>query len=254
MVVKLIDTKRAEPLFRGWQETAVWSCLQNVMGEIYCDNGEKPVSAAAMIGDFSFLAGTPDEEMLRFCPEWRSGKFAILVPQNSAWAEFIESSCGEQVRKVTRYALKKEPDVFDRGHLRRAAASLPASYTFRPVDEELYRRCLSEEWSRDLVSLYRDYGDYRSWGLGVAVMHGEELAAGASSYSSYQGGIEIEIDTRLDHRRKGLAFACGAKLILECLDRGLYPSWDAQNLWSLALAKKLGYHFEREYPAYEITD
>ena len=51
---------------------------------------------------------------------------------------------------------------------------------------------------------------------------------------------------------KGLAYACGAKLILECLEEGLYPSWDAQNKWSVALAEKLGYHFSHEYVAYEI--
>ena len=28
-------------------------------------------------------------------------------------------------------------------------------------------------------------------------------------------------------RNRGLASACGAALILECLERGLYPSWDA---------------------------
>lgn len=79
-----------------------------------------------------------------------------------------------------------------------------------------------------------------------------ELVAGASSYSRYDKGIEIEIDTREDQRRKGLAYVCGAKLILECLDKGLYPSWDAQNTWSVALAEKLGYHFSHEYVAYEI--
>ena len=79
-----------------------------------------------------------------------------------------------------------------------------------------------------------------------------EPVSGASSYSGYRGGIEIEIDTRKDFRRKGLAFVCGAKLILECLDRGWYPSWDAHNLWSVALAEKLGYHFDHEYEAYEV--
>lgn len=96
--------------------------------------------------------------------------------------------------------------------------------------------------------------DYARLGMGVAVLEGEELVAGASSYSRYKEGIEIEIDTREDHRRKGLAFACGAQLILNCLDRRLYPSWDAQNLWSVALAEKLGYHFDSPYTAYEITE
>ena len=41
----------------------------------------------------------------------------------------------------------------------------------------------------------------------------------------------------------GLPFIlrCGAALILECLERGLYPSWDAHDTVSLALAEQLGY-------------
>jgi hypothetical protein len=31
-----------------------------------------------------------------------------------------------------------------------------------------------------------------------------------------------------------------------------HPSWDAYNRWSVALAEKLGYHFDHEYTAYEI--
>ena len=76
--------------------------------------------------------------------------------------------------------------------------------------------------------------------------------AGAGSYCVYRGGIEIEIDTREDHRRRGLAAACGARLILECLDRGLYPSWDAHDLRSVALAEKLGYRRGDPYPVYWI--
>lgn len=69
----------------------------------------------------------------------------------------------------------------------------------------------------------------------------------------YDGGIEIEIDTRQDYRRKGLALACGARLILECVKRDLYPSWDAHNKGSVALSQRLGYHFDKEYTAYEVS-
>ena len=85
------------------------------------------------------------------------------------------------------------------------------------------------------------------------ILKGNEPVSGASSYTSYKGGIEIEIDTKAEYRKKGLARICGAKLILECLKRGWYPSWDAQNLKSAALAEKLGYHFEHEYTAYEVN-
>ena len=66
--------------------------------------------------------------------------------------------------------------------------------------------------------------------------------------------MESEIDTRPDHQRRGLARACGARLILECLDRGLYPSWDAHTAASLALAEQLGYRLDHPYTAFEITD
>ena len=61
----------------------------------------------------------------------------------------------------------------------------------------------------------------------------------------------MEIDTRPDCRRQGLATAAGAGLILACLDRGWYPSWDAHNPESAALAEKLGYHISHRYLVYE---
>lgn len=102
------------------------------------------------------------------------------------------------------------------------------------------------------MSNYPTYEVYSRLGFGVAVIYQGEVIAGASSYSTYKDGIEIQIDTREDQRRKGLALACGAALILRCLDRGMYPSWDAQNKGSVKLAEKLGYHFSHEYPVYEI--
>jgi hypothetical protein len=39
---------------------------------------------------------------------------------------------------------------------------------------------------------------------------------------------------------------------LKCLERGLYPNWDAHTRESLALAQKLGYVFDREYLCYGL--
>ena len=47
--------------------------------------------------------------------------------------------------------------------------------------------------------------------------------------------------------------ACASKLILECLNNGIYPSWDSANRASAALAVKLGYHFESEYITYSVS-
>lgn len=151
-----------------------------------------------------------------------------------------------------RYALKKEYDIFDREKLMKMSRILPAGYEIRMIDERIYHMAGKEEWSSDLCSQFPTFADYRERGIGTAVLFDGMLAAGASSYTVYQGGIEIEIDTKEEHRRRGLARACAARLILECLDRGLYPAWDAHNKASLALALKLGYHFDKEYEAFEI--
>ena len=58
------------------------------------------------------------------------------------------------------------------------------------------------------------------------------------------------MDTKPEHRKKGLALACCAKLILECRQRGLYPGWDAHDLRSVSLAERLGYHLDYSYTAY----
>ena len=202
--------------------------------------------------DFAFYAGNPSEELVKYKPESCKQDFIIMVPQNAGWAELIEKCYGDKAKKVTRYAIKKEMDIFDVEKLQQAVDSLQSGYVLKKMEETEYNMCKKNTWANDLVSQYKDYKDYKNLGLGIAVLKDGELVAGASSYSRYDKGIEIEIDTQEDQRRKGLAYACGAKLILECLEEGLYPSWDAQNKWSVALAEKLGYHFSHEYVAYEI--
>ena len=248
--------KAVSPLFDGWQETMVWSCLQGVMGTVYGTIlPEIPGdyrAAAAVLGDFIFLAGEPEKELLFYLDRNCRKEFRILVPRSEDWSEIVLRHYGTRAKKVTRYAIKKEPDVFKREALLKAAESLPEGYSMRLMDKSLYEVCREHTWSRDLASQFETYEDYERLGLGAVALYNNELVSGASSYTSYEGGIEIEIDTRKDHRRRGLAYACGARLILECLDRGLYHSWDAQNLWSVALAEKLGYHFDHEYAAFEV--
>ncbi|MDE6664534.1 MAG: GNAT family N-acetyltransferase, partial [Lachnospiraceae bacterium] len=178
--------------------------------------------------------------------------FLIMVTQNPEWDKLIKECYGDRAKEVTRYAIKKDTE-FDKIKLQQAVNSLSSEFELRLIDQELYGMCLENEWSRDLVSQFPNYEIYEKLGLGVAALKDGILVSGASSYSRYNEGIEIEIDTYKDYRRKGLAYACGAKLILECIDRGLYPSWDAQNMWSVALAQKLGYCYEHPYLAYEVV-
>lgn len=252
MVYEVNDSASVQHILGGWEETLIWSCLQGIMGRIYVTDLDTPVSAMAMLGDFIFYGGEPDAELAAFKPEWCTQDFIIMVPQKEEWSPLIEKIYGEKAKAIWRYAIKKEPGIFDRSKLQKAVETLPDDFELCIIDEQIYEGCKAEHWSRDLVAQFKDYNDYKKAGLGVVIRKGDEIVSGASSYSRYDEGIEIEIDTKEAYRRKGLAYVCGARLILECLERGLYPSWDAQNKWSVSLAEKLGYHFSHAYKAYEI--
>lgn len=240
----MIDVHKIAPFFDGWAETLIWSCLQGLMGYAVADNDEKPSSALITVGDFCFLAGTPNHALAM------QAMAPIIVPRNEEWCEAVESALGNQVNKGLRYAIKKEPHVFDISKLTNYINALPDTCELKLFDKEIYEHSFEEKWSKDFCSQFTDYSDYNQRGLGVAAICRGELVSGASSYTVYNGGIEIEIDTKPEFRNQGLAAGCGAKLILECLSRGLYPSWDACDLRSVALAEKLGYHMDFPYMVY----
>ena len=245
MVYELNDTAKARPLFAEWEEldTGVLSCLDGVMGKILVTDPEQPRSAMAVIGDFAFLAGEPDLELLRGKPE----RWMLVVPQNEAWASLMEENF--PVYKRVRYAIKKDTK-FDREKLTAMVRALPAGYTLRRFDGELYDLCLKEEDFKECVSVFGSKEKYLELGRGFAVMREGRMVAAASSYSRYREGIDIEIDVVRQERHKGLGSAVAAKLILACLDENLYPAWDAANKLSVRLAEKLGYEFSHEYYCY----
>lgn len=229
----------------------LWSYLAGRMGEAFAADTENPQAALICVACFWFLAGEPDGALAAFVPQALAGApFAILMPQNALWARTVEQTL-PQARRVTRYAFQKR-DTFDRDALRKMAAE-PAGFALRKMDEGLYRAAQMEDWSRDLVSQYPTYADYAAFGRGFAVTEGDRLVCGASSYTDWPGGIEIEVDCRPDRRRQGLARACAAALMLDCLDNGLHPSWDAANEISAHLADTLGYEPAGAYPAFALA-
>lgn len=251
MLSKLGDPEAARPLFGEAPGIMVRACLEGAMGSVCVPTAPgRPASAVALLGDFAFFAGSPDAELLRWQPDTQEPAPSILVAPDEAWAALVERTWGGDARVATRYAFDPRETSFDRAHLKDAAGSLPPGFSLTPINAGLFARCLENPWSRDFVANYPSAEAFARRGRGWAVLRGEDLVAGASSYASCRAGIEIQVETDLPYRRLGLARACCARLILDCLDHGLYPSWDAANEASRALALGLGYGEPHPYPAY----
>lgn len=247
MIYEINDTSKVKSLFDGWEETLIYSCLQKVMGKIYVTDLENPKSAFAFVGCFGFLAGEPDRELVINKPEG----FVIMVPQNEQWATLIEE-CFPDAKRVTRYAIKKDTK-FDVDQLQKEIDKLPDGYELKKIDSAIYDKCMEDPVTVDFVSAFGSKEKYLQIGRGMVITKNGEIVAGASSYTRYNEGIEIEVDTVKSERRKHLATVVCAALILNCLNEGLYPSWDAQNMNSVHLAEKFGYEFDHEYVAYEVA-
>lgn len=247
--VKPADRAQIAPLFEGMEDTMIRSCLEGRMGQAHAD-ALPPACARIVLGDFAFLAGdalAPGAEALI-----RSFTRRLLtIPREPTWGPLLLAVHGNRCRTITRIAFRKDP-VFDRGALARMAAARPEGVRLEPIGRRWYDWS-RDSWGRDFCSQFDTFEAYERDGIGFVAVRDAEVLSGASSYSVYGGGIEIEIDTREDCRRQGLASACAAKLILVCLERGLHPNWDAANPASAALAEKLGYRVSHPYTTYDIA-
>lgn len=232
-------------LFDGWEETMVWTCLQGHMGQVVAEGGPPPVSALCAVGDFCFLAGFPSRTLAAQADR------PILVPRTMDWIPVIRVRLGTRAVPFLRYAIRKEPDVFDRSWLADCAATLPEGVILSPIRAAHIPLLMSQPWSRDLCGNFRDGADFVRRGLGVLA-----LWDGASPWPEpppirfMTAALRSRLTPDRTSAAGGWPWPVGRGSFWTAWTRGLYPSWDAHDLRSVALAEKLGYHLDRPYQAF----
>lgn len=246
------DRGAIEPLFANHTDSLVRSCMQGYFGNAWVDHMEHPTCARIIVASFCFFAGDPvGPAAISLVMDMPYG-FSILVPPDDAWKRLVTEAWGDRAERVIRYAFARDDSGFHKPHLQNLRQRLPVGFTLRRFDAEVARLALAEGWSESFCDNFADADDFLRRGRGWAVMKDGALVSGCSSYTSYREGIEIQVATRDEYQRMGLASACSAALILECLDEGLFPHWDAASDISCRLAKSLGYRASGEYEAFVV--
>lgn len=251
MVQELGPEERAPlaSLFAGYPclRGLVAAVVHGGMGAAYVDHLDAPTAALAVL-DFSLLAGdatTAGAAELARLP----GHGATVVVPTPAWRALLATSYPGELREYPREAFRS--GRFDRVRLQRFRAQLPAGYTLvrvTPAQVAQYAADMDESLSEWFGS---DHA-FSERGVAFAVQQAGRFVAGCSSGAAGGGRFEFQVETHPDHRRRGLARAASAALLLHCLEQDIEPCWDAANPMSSALARQLGFEPTLQYTAYRL--
>ncbi len=186
---------------------------------------------------FVYLDGEPEEESIaRVDSRFRNRPIVCLT---QAWEELIRARYPEAVvyrrtvmKPACRFTIPEDIEI-------------PAGYRLAGMDETAFKQ---HPFFHGIN--YPSWTAFQAEGSGAVVYDGEEIAAAASSFLSLDGEIELDVSTKESHRGKGLAAACVARMLRDCMERGITVHWDAQNDASRHLAIKFGFQAETVYSVY----
>ncbi|MFC6464911.1 GNAT family N-acetyltransferase [Marinilactibacillus sp. GCM10026970] len=244
--------KKIESLFKGLENTMIQTYLEGHMGEAWVDDLDKPTAAQITVSIFTFYAGNHHspaaEEMLENLPE-----DALVITESEGWKQKLEAMHEGAFEKYSRYRFEHIAEFFDRNHLKKLVTQLPEPYSVRKIDQRVIELPSLHQLSPDFTGNFKSHEDFLSRGMGYVVLHEGKVVSGASSFSIFDEGIEIEVGTDPNYRRQGLAAVASAALMLDCLDNNVYPGWDAENIGSAKLAESLGYVLKEAYDTYYVS-
>jgi len=184
------------------------------------------------------LAGdntSPDaEEIVRMIEPMQ-----LVFGPDDGWTRIIKELWGERLGVQPRTLFS--PKSLDLDHLRHLREQITPEYTLERMDLETIQG-VDKRRAMHILTFFGSSEDFFNMGIAYCIKHEGKVVSMASTFTPYTDEFEIQVDT-LDHehRRKGLATAVSAALMVHALENGLVPYWDAANEASIHLALKLGY-------------
>lgn len=205
---------------------------------IKVDDMNRPVTAQLEHGTFTVFAGAVNEAFIH-----RIKKPCAIQPSPGAWVDRVKQTFSTST--FTRYSFDHRS--LNEVYLQSVIDAHPLKDQVKRLDELMVKDLAADEWGQYHFMNYNSPQHFLATGAGYGVIAGDRIAAACTSALVCASGIELNIITDPLYRKKGFATLVAARLIIECLQQGLQPHWDAANTTSRDLAMKLGYTLAGEY-------
>ena len=252
----ITDRQKAAPLFENFNwNYLVQSILDGYHGEVRVDDPEQPNIALLYLPalKLGFVGGDPSHPAAEaYISGIKKRSFLMFADQFEAWDALGKKYHDVAFFEVTRYAFTSEH--LDIEQLKSLRDRDLGELTLKKLDLEMVKKLTAakSELSEDHFINFDSPEEFIEKGFGFAILDGERVVSLATTFVVCDAGIEIQINTRKKYEGRGLGTMVAAALIVESLERGLDPSWDAATERSAGLAKKLGYTEQGEYPMYIV--
>ena len=227
------------PLFANYfpQRIFISSVLEGHSGIALADSKTNPRVAQLTHPGWAILGGDATHSVAQKFVQQLSEMW--IIPISDAWRELIFQIHGHHLKQM--HGITFSPKSLDLKHLRNLQKRIPSDCHIQRVDMSLASQLKNEGLSS--FPGFSSLADFAERGIGFCATIEGRIISHVVSLMQCREGIHIGIETHPDFRNKGFATAIGAKLLVHCIERRIYPHWSAsdENGTSIHLAEKLGY-------------
>ena len=238
-----------------------------VTGRVWVDQLPEPRVAHAMHPyGMSFIWGECDDERIPSLADHvllgayrKHDEWLQIAPSMShlPWNELLnavpgndgQAPGGQRVQRYERVNFQFEPERFFARNPE--APPLPAGWRLRPMTADEFDL---PDVSVSPRAFWHNATQFLARGGGwCADINGEIGTIVFTSFRTH-GSLEIGVETRGEHRGKGLAHAAAATFLKELVDKKVQPVWSCrrENVASYELAIRLGFTPVRTVPYFRL--
>jgi hypothetical protein len=253
MIVEWIekDRRKIRHLFDSHTKgrAIIFPALDQGRGNVWVNSLEAPTVSRLQLVMINAVAGDSNssdaKELIRMIEPLQ-----LAFGPDDEWIRIIKEQWGDRLGVHQRALFS--PESLDLDHLRKLRNQLPEGYKLERMDLETIKR-VDKRRAIHIPSFFGSSEDFYKMGIGFCIKYEDEVVCIASTFTPFTDEFEIQVDTpNPDHRRKGLATAASAALMIHALENGIVPQWDAANEPSIKLALKLGYTNPDHWEAYYL--